>query len=219
MAPAAQAATDELPTEQEASRGAFTASFGMWTFLASEVLFFGGLIVAYAAMRFQWPEGFAAASRETHVVLGTVNTALLLTSSALVALAASHEEEADFERHRARIAWLLAGACALGLAFIAIKGVEYRKEWLEHLVPGAHFKLRGTTGAELFFMLYFVTTGLHAVHLTIGVVVLGVFAWAAHRGKAWVMPRRVEAAGLYWHFVDVVWIFLYPLIYLAGRAT
>jgi cytochrome c oxidase subunit 3 len=190
---------------------AFTPQFGMWVFLASEVLFFGGLIVAYTYARSHWPDGFAAASHETHVVLGTINTALLLTSSACVALAVSLDR-------RQWASWLLTAACALGIAFIAIKGVEYRKEWLEHLVPGANFRLANVQGAELFFVLYFLITGLHAVHLTIGAGVLAFFAWGTHRGKPWALPRRVEAAGLYWHFVDIVWIFLYPLIYLGGRA-
>jgi cytochrome c oxidase subunit 3 len=192
-----------------------TAQFGMWVFLASEVLFFGGLIAAYTYGRSHWPEGFAAAGHETHVVLGTVNTALLLTSSAFVAMAVAWGEERGKQR---RIAWLLAAACALGVAFMAIKGVEYRKEWLEHLVPGPHFRMAGVRGAELFFVLYFLITGLHAVHLTIGIAVLAVFAWGAHRAKPWAEPRRIDAAGLYWHFVDVVWIILYPLIYLGGRA-
>ena len=202
--------TAVLSRAETRDHDALTAQLGMWVFLASEVLFFGGLFAAYAYGRVHWPDGFAAASHETHVVLGTVNTALLLTSSALVALAVDG---------RARAAWLLTGACARGLAFMAIKGIEYRKEWLEHLVPGADFRLHGTPGAELFFVLYFLVTGLHAVHLTIGIVVLGVFAWGSHRARPWALPRRIEAAGLYWHFVDIVWIFLYPLIYLGGRAS
>jgi cytochrome c oxidase subunit 3 len=191
------------------------ASLGMWVFLASEVLFFGGLFVAYAYGRMHWPEGFAAASRQTHVALGTVNTALLLTSSALVALAVACGEARE---RRAWVARLLSASCLLGLAFLALKGVEYRKEWLEHLVPGPHFGPTGRQGAELFFVLYFLVTGLHAVHLTVGIGVLGVFAWGSHRARAWAQASRIEAAGLYWHFVDVVWIFLYPLIYLGGRA-
>jgi cytochrome c oxidase subunit 3 len=188
----------------------------MWVFLASEVLFFGGLFMAYTYGRSHWPGGFAAASHETHVVLGTVNTALLLTSSALVALAVACDE---LDADRRWVARLLAASAALGIAFMVIKGIEYRKEWLEHLVPGAQFRLRDAAGAELFFVLYFLTTGLHAVHLSVGIVVLAAFAWGTHGGRPWALPRRVEAAGLYWHFVDVVWIFLYPLIYLGGRAT
>jgi cytochrome c oxidase subunit 3 len=100
---------------------------------------------------------------------------------------------------------------------MVLKGVEYGKEWHEHLVPGADFRLRNVPGAELFFVLYFLITGLHAVHLMVGIVVLAVFAWGTRRLKPWALPHRIEAAGLYWHFVDVVWIFLYPLIYLGGR--
>jgi cytochrome c oxidase subunit 3 len=193
-----------------------TARLGMWVFIASEVLFFGGLFVAYAYGRSHWPDGFATAGRETHVVLGTLNTALLLTSSALVALAVQADESGE---RRGWIPWLLAASAALGIAFVAIKGIEYRTEWLEHLVPGASFRLHDVQGAEMFFVLYFLTTGLHAVHLTIGIAVLGTFAWGRHRAKHWALPRHIEVAGLYWHFVDIVWICLYPLLYLVGRAT
>jgi cytochrome c oxidase subunit III len=192
-----------------------TGPFGMWVFLASEVLFFGALLVAYAYGRSHWPAGFAAASRETHVVIGTVNTALLLTSSALVALAVALGETRE---RRGRVPLLLWGACALGLAFIALKGVEYAKEFHEHLVPGASFRLQDESGAQLFYVLYFLATGLHAVHLTIGIAILAVFAHGSRRSRPWASAPRIEAAGLYWHFVDVVWIFLYPLIYLGGRS-
>lgn len=192
-----------------------TGPFGMWVFLASEVLFFGALLLAYAYGRSHWPAGFAAASHETHVVIGTLNTALLLTSSALVALAVACGQTHEGPR---RVPALLWGACLLGLAFLALKGVEYTKEFHERLVPGASFRLQDEGGAQLFYVLYFLATGLHAVHLTIGIVILAVFAHGSRRLKAWAVPRRIEAAGLYWHFVDVVWIFLYPLIYLGGRS-
>jgi cytochrome c oxidase subunit 3 len=193
-----------------------TAQLGMWVFLASEVLFFGGLFLAYLHGRSHWPSGFAAASRHTDVLLGSVNTALLLSSSALVALAVACHAHAP---RRGRVPWLLGAAAALGLAFLAIKGVEYRHEWQQGLFPGPGFALAHEPGAALFFLLYFVTTGLHALHLAIGIAVLGSFAWGTARLAPWTPQRRVEAAGLYWHFVDVVWIFLYPLLYLVGRAT
>lgn len=189
------------------------ALLGMWVFLASEVLFFGGLLLAYAYGRSHWPAGFAAASRETHVVIGTLNTALLLTSSALVALAVTCGEL----RQPRRVGPLLWTACALGLAFMALKGLEYAMELREQLLPGSSFRLP-EVGASLFYVLYFLATGLHAVHLAIGIAILGVLAWGCGRQKPWAGPRRIEAAGLYWHFVDVVWIFLYPLIYLGGRS-
>lgn len=192
---------------------ALAGPLGMWVFLASEVLFFGGLLLTYAYGRSHWPAGFAAASRETHVVIGTVNTALLLTSSALVALAVACGEL----RRPRRVAPLLWGASALGLAFVVLKGVEWALEFREQLVPGPSFRL-AEAGAPLFYVFYFLATGLHAVHLVIGIAVLAVFAWGSGRGHAWAVPRRVEAAGLYWHFVDLVWIFLYPLIYLGGRS-
>lgn len=197
---------DELPHD--------TAQLGMWVFLATEVLFFGGLLVAYLYGRTHWPQGFAAASRHTDVVLGTLNTGVLLTSSALVALAVACDEHAP---RRTWVPWLLGAAAALGVAFLVIKGMEYRKEWHEGLFPGPGFELAGTPGAELFFMLYFVMTGLHALHLLIGIGLLGVFGYGTQRMRPWAPARRVEVAGLYWHFVDIVWIFLYPLLYLVSR--
>jgi cytochrome c oxidase subunit 3 len=191
-----------------------TAQLGMWIFLATEVLFFGGLFAAYLYGRTHWPPGFAAASRHTDVLLGTVNTALLLTSSALVALAMVCDEEAERRRW---VSWLLGASAALGLAFLVIKGIEYRQEWHEGLFPGPGFALAGTPGAELFFMLYFVTTALHGLHLLIGIALLAVFAWGSARLAPWAPHRRLEVAGLYWHFVDIVWIFLYPLLYLVSR--
>ncbi|HEV6965300.1 cytochrome c oxidase subunit 3 [Roseateles sp.] len=192
----------------EADR-AETARFGLWIFLSTEVLFFGALLLAYAWGRVYWPEGFATASRHTDVLLGTLNTGLLLTSSVLVALAV--------ESPAPRV-WSLLMATALGLAFLAIKGLEYRHDWRDALIPGPGFALP-ERGAQLFFELYFVMTALHAVHLLIGTGVLGIFAWGSSSRAAWLTPQRLELAGLYWHFVDIVWIVLYPLLYLAGRAV
>jgi cytochrome c oxidase subunit 3 len=184
------------------------ARLGMWIFLASELLFFGGLLLSYAYARSHWSAGFAEAGRHTHVVLGTINTALLLSSSAVVALAVACTRHGVHARWTARLLWTTA---ALGLAFLAVKGLEYGMEWREHLVPGPRFELRAA-GSELFFLLYFLLTGLHAVHMLGGIVLMGVLA----RGAS---PRAVEAGALYWHFVDLVWIFLYPLLYLVGRST
>ena len=204
-----------LPAEIEAEREpeAGTGALGMWVFLASEVLFFGGLFVAYLYGRTHWPEGWSAASRRTDVVLGTVNTALLLTSSALAALAVACDE-ARRERWAAR---LLAATALLGLAFIAIKGAEWHADFAQGLAPGPAFALDSVAGAQEFFALYFVMTGLHAVHMAAGVGVLGTLAWGRHRRRAWARPAHVEVAALYWHFVDIVWIFLYPLLYLVSR--
>ena len=190
-----------------------TGKLGMWIFLASEVLFFGGLFVAYLYGRTTWPQGWAAASRHTDVVLGTVNTGLLLTSSAIVALAIACEETPRQRRWTARLLWTTA---SLGAAFLAIKGVEWRADWHEHLVPGPSFALP-VAGAQQFFALYFVMTGLHAVHMIAGVGVLALLAHGRARERAWATAPHLEIAGLYWHFVDLVWIFLYPLLYLVDR--
>ena len=186
---------------------------GMWVFLASEVLFFGGLFLAYLHGRAHWPQGWAAASRHTDVVLGTLNTALLLTSSAVVALAVACEEDATQRRWTAR---LLALTAAMGTAFLIIKGFEWHTEWDEHLVPGPAFAL-DVPGAQQFFVLYFVMTGLHGVHMIAGIAMLAVLARGRSRRRAWAGARQIEVAALYWHFVDVVWIFLYPLLYLVQR--
>lgn len=222
-----------------------TAQFGMWVFLASELLFFGGLFLAYLYGRSHWPDGFAAAARHTNVAIGTANTAVLLTSSLFAALAVAaaretmprHEtlplretpaaREASFAQRdgasRRRVATLLWITVALGAVFLALKGIEYRKDWLDGLVPGPSFRLGDAQeptppGAELFFVLYWVATLLHAVHLCIGIGVLSVFAVGAGRGAVWMHPPRIDVAALYWHFVDVVWIVVYPLLYLPGRA-
>jgi cytochrome c oxidase subunit 3 len=186
---------------------------GMWVFLASEVLFFGGLFVAYLYGRTHWPQGWAAASRHTDVVLGTVNTAVLLTSSAVVALAVACEEDARARRWSAR---LLALTAALGVVFLVVKGFEWHAEWDEHLLPGPQFALP-EPGAQEFFALYFVMTGLHGVHMMVGIAVLALLAHGRSREREWARARHLEVAALYWHFVDIVWIFLYPLLYLVQR--
>lgn len=190
-----------------------TASLGMWVFLATEVMFFGVLFLAYAHARMADPRGFAAASRLTHEWLGTINTALLLSSSLTMALAV----RGGWAGERAAAIRLLWITAALGLAFIGIKGVEYALEWRDGLVPVLNFTYAGADrrAVESFFFLYFVLTGVHAIHLSIGIALL---AWLAIRGRDPSHPvhRRdtAECLGLYWHFVDAVWIFLYPLVYL-----
>jgi len=192
----------------------------MWIFIASEMLFFGGLMLAYAWGRAYDPAGFAQASRHTHVLIGTVNTALLLSSSLLVALA-TLAAEIDATARARLCRGLLAGAALIGLLFLALKGVEYRMEWREHLVPGPGFFAEESEpplrGAALFFAFYFIATGLHALHVAVGVVWLGVLGFAFHRRKRWADGTRTHIAGLYWHFVDAVWVLLYPLLYLVER--
>jgi cytochrome c oxidase subunit 3 len=191
-----------------------TVTLGMWTFLATEVLFFGALIAAYFNYRIWFGAEFIAAARMTKVVLGTINTGVLLTSSACMAMAVTTYEAGA---RRTPVLWL-TGTAMLGVAFVLIKGFEYSLEYQEHLVPALNFDLARHGGiAEIFFMFYFCATGLHALHLLIGI---GLVAWLA----TWIGTGRIDRSGstvrligLYWHFIDIVWIFLFPLIYLAGR--
>lgn len=193
------------------------AVFGMWIFLATEVLFFGGMLFAYTVYRGVYPEGFAEAGRHTKIVIGTVNTVILLTSSFVVAWAVHLAE-----RGRGRgVAVLLGVAALLGTIFLGLKSFEYYQEWHEGLVPGLRFEAAGphAHAMELFYLLYFMMTGVHGLHVTIGIGLLATMAVRAWRGafsSAYHTP--VEITGLYWHFVDIVWIFLYPLIYLVGRS-
>ncbi len=192
------------------------AQLGMWIFLATEVLFFGGLFLSYTVYRSLYPYAFAAASHHTEVVLGGINTAILLFSSTLMALGVRAAEL----RNRRQLVWLLLGTAFLGIVFMGIKGLEYHKDFVEHLVPGSHFEWHeaNSSHAEMFFWLYFAMTGLHAIHVTVGIFVLLTLSFLAWLGKftsGHYTP--VEVAGLYWHFVDIVWIFLFPLIYLAGH--
>ncbi len=192
------------------------ATLGMWVFLVTEIMFFGGLFTAYLVNRLFFGATFAAASRHLDVTLGTINTAVLIASSFTMALAV---RAAQLGARRAQVLLLLA-TMALGTAFVVIKGAEYLHKVHQHLVPGLDFRWAegAPGGAYLFFSLYFAMTGLHAVHVLIG---LGLLAWlvlAARRGRfgpAYHAP--VEVTGLYWHFVDIVWIFLFPLLYLIGR--
>jgi cytochrome c oxidase subunit III len=201
----------DLQQQQEA------AQLGIYTFLASEVLLFGGLILAYSVYRYGYPADFAAAARETKIVIGTANTAILLTSSFLVAWAV-----AAARLDAGRLASiLLSGAVLLGVVFLLLKGLEYSQEYREHLVPGISFQFSDehVRGAVLFFLFYFVATAVHALHVLIGTGVLAVIAHRAARGTY--SPRYhapITVAGLYWHFVDVIWIFLFALIYLPGRS-
>ncbi len=197
--------------DPEQQRSAST--LGMWVFLATEVLFFGGMFAGYLVYRVLYGEAFAEASHQMNLVLGTVNTAVLLSSSLTMALAVN----AAGRGIRGRTVLFLLLTMALGLTFLGIKGVEYAQKYQEHLVPGLNFAFEGSNAnhVQMFFVLYFLLTGFHALHLTIGVGVLSVMTAKAYRGRFsadYYSP--VEIAGLYWHFVDIIWIFLYPLLYL-----
>jgi len=196
-----------------------TASLGMWLFLAQELLFFGGLFLVYAVARWSHPAAFAEGSAQLDPVLGTANTAILLASSFTMALAVRAGQRG---RPRRIVAFLLA-TIVLGSAFLVVKGVEYEHKVHEGLFPGAGFVAPGEAAAapgalQLFFSLYFAMTGLHALHMVVGVVVLAALVRPAARGRFGPDDHALlEGTGLYWHFVDVVWIFLFPLLYLLGR--
>lgn len=201
---------DTIEQQREADK------LGMWIFLATEVMFFGGLIMCYTFGRFSYPAVFEAASHRLYIHYGGTNTAVLLCSSLTMALAV---RAAQLGRARSLVGFLLL-TIGLGLTFLVIKGFEYHTDYVEKLVPGFHFQWEGTGGrqAAMFFWLYFVLTGLHALHVTIGVGILSVVTWLSFRGRinaANAMPA--EITGLYWHFVDIVWVFLFPLLYLVGH--
>src|SRR5438067_6972440 len=201
---------DDAAQQRDAS------TLGMWVFLTTETLFFGALFFGYAIARANFPDAFAAASRHTNIVLGTANTAVLLTSSFFMALAVW----AASQRARKPTTLFLVITALLGLLFAAIKLTEYALDYREHLVPALDFAFAPAhfNGAELFFWFYFTATGLHLAHLSIGIAIVLVFAWRSYRARVENLDTRIEIAGLYWHFVDIVWIFLYPLLYLVSRA-
>jgi cytochrome c oxidase subunit 3 len=192
------------------------ATLGMWVFLVTEVLFFGGLFAAYCVYRTWYPDAFAAASHELIVWAGTTNTAVLITSSLTMALAVHAAQTGD----RRRLMAFLAVTMLLGALFLGIKAFEYYSEFAEHHVPGFDFRFAPEhfRHAQVFFSLYFVMTGVHALHMIIGLGVMAVmliWAWRGTITREYYNP--IEISGLYWHFVDIVWIFLFPLLYLIGR--
>ena len=191
------------------------AGLGMWTFIITEVLFFGGLFTGYTIYRLLYPVAFAEASNHLFRWIGAGNTAVLLTSSLTMALAAQAAERGA----RRRVAGFLLVTVLLGCIFLGLKGLEYTLDVREGLVPGAGFaagEFADPAHSQLFYLFYWIMTGLHALHVTIGIGVLAVLAVMARRGRfgAGDNPNAVEMAGLYWHFVDVVWLFLLPLLYL-----
>lgn len=195
------------------SRQREASTFGMWVFLASELLFFSGMILAYSAARYFDPQGFFDGARRTNVAFGTTNTVILLVSSFAIAMAA---QAADARKRRATLV-LLSATVALGLAFLVVKGFEYREDLSEGLFPGAGFPI-AQRGAEIFFSLYWTMTAVHAVHLTVGAVLVTRLAIVAGRRELPLTSPEISATALYWHLVDVIWIALYPLLYLTGRS-
>lgn len=192
------------------------SEMGMWVFLATEIILFSGLFLGFTTMRLTYPAAFQLGSRHTEFALGTLNTAVLLLSSMTMALAVS----ASHKGKRKQLVLLLLLTLALGVIFLGIKGFEYYLDWQKHEIPGDGF---AWTEAEpqhvqLFFLFYFFMTGLHAVHLTVGIGVVAIVAFLAwRRSDTAAHSTPIELTGLYWHLVDIVWVFLYPLLYLNGR--
>ncbi len=189
-------------------------TLGMWIFLATEVMFFGGLFTAYAVYRHRMPQGFQLASGEyLKETWGSINTAVLLGSSLSVALAVHAAQHGM----RKLLVWLLAITLLLGGAFLLIKAHEYQLEYHEGVIPTLRFTYDGPHANEVFVFMsfYFTLTGLHALHMLIGLalwLVMLIRAWRGHFSAAYYAP--IEIMGLYWHFVDIIWIFLFPLLYL-----
>jgi cytochrome c oxidase subunit 3 len=219
---------DDVEQQREAG------TLGMWAFLVTEVMFFGGLFLAYILYRSKYPVEFAVASNSLNVTMGFINTLVLICSSLTMALGVYFSQVGN----RGLLILFLILTMILGLTFLVIKGVEYHEKYVEHHIPvrfqtyqfkwepraseagGAReesSRAVDTGHVEMFFWLYFAMTGVHALHMIIGLGILTTLVLMARRGRftpAYHSP--VELSGLYWHFVDIVWIFLFPLLYLIG---
>jgi cytochrome c oxidase subunit 3 len=203
---------DDLEQQHESS------VLGMWAFLITEILFFGGLFMAYIFYRWKYPAAMEMGSEELDAVLGGVNTAVLLVSSLTMVLAVNAAQQG-----KAKLTtYLLIATMILGAAFLAVKAFEYGQKIEHHLVPGMNFAYHGKNelnadpkNIEAFFFIYFAMTGVHAAHMIIGIVIVAIIARNAWKGRYTAEYNNpVEVIGLYWHFVDIIWIFLYPLLYL-----
>jgi cytochrome c oxidase subunit 3 len=201
-------------------------TMGMWLFIAQEIMFFGGLFAVYVVYRAMHFAAFTDGSQHLDWRIGAFNTAVLIGSSLTMALGV---HAAARGQRKAIVAWLLA-TITLGSVFLGVKVVEYREKFEHHLVPGAgfHYEVKDeenqradpaiASHVETFFTLYFGMTGLHAFHMIVGIPIIGwmaVRAWGGEFGPGYFTP--IEFTGLYWHFVDIIWIFLFPLLYLVGH--
>lgn len=201
---------DHLEQQRQAS------TMGIWLFLITEVMFFGGLFTGYIVYRAMYPEAWKLGSHELDIALGCFNTVVLILSSLTMALSVHAAQVGD----QKKLSRNILATIGLGTVFLVVKAVEYAAKGSHHLVPGTSFEFAGEfpRQVELFFSFYFTMTGLHAIHMVVGIGIL-VWLWVqARKGKyheKYYNP--VEVTGLYWHFVDVVWIFLFPLLYLIGR--
>ena len=195
------------------------STLGMWIFLITEIMFFGGMFLAYSIYRSRYPEVFALASTSLNVYVGAANTIVLLCSSLTMVLAV---RAAQLGSRRGIILFLIL-TLILGGVFLGVKAYEWNEKFVEHHVPGPSFHFEelpaGQQGnAQIFFSLYFAMTGLHALHMVIGVGILSTLIYQASKGKfsaEYMTP--VDVSGLYWHFVDIIWIYLFPLLYLIDR--
>jgi cytochrome c oxidase subunit 3 len=230
--PALQHHFENMEQQREAS------TLGMWVFLVTEIMFFGGMFLAYTLYRSKFPQAFASASNHLDIALGAVNTGVLILSSFTMALAVYGTQVG---RRKLQI-FCLSVTIVLGLTFLGIKAVEYYDKYVDNLIPGTlipghpfhpevqtpdtpfdEHKLVLLSGArvenvEMFYWIYFAMTGMHAVHMIIGVGLLSVLLYFSLKGRydpEYHSP--IEVTGLYWHFVDIVWIYLFPLLYLLGR--
>ena len=204
---------DNMEQQREAG------TLGMWAFLITEIMFFGGLFLAYILYRTKFPDSFSAASSHLDWKLGAFNTAVLIFSSLTMALAVYYSQMGD----RAKLIGFLVLTILLGLTFLVVKAIEYHDKYVKHHIPGPFFGFRWEEHAgdpkqvEMFYYIYFAMTGVHALHMVIGIGIMLVLVLMARRGRF--TPEYhspVEISGLYWHFVDIVWIFLFPLLYLLG---
>jgi len=204
-------------------------TLGMWVFLVTEIMFFGGMFLAYTLYRYKYPEAFAAASNHLDIKLGATNTVVLIFSSFTMAMAVFSTQVG---KRRNSIVFLIL-TMILGLTFLGMKAIEYHDKYVSNLIPGTlipghpfnpnvhelHLPPSVPVGnVEMFYWIYFAMTGMHALHMIIGIGILTVIlilAWRGRFGPEYHAP--VEISGLYWHFVDIVWIFLFPLLYLLGR--
>ena len=195
------------------------STLGMWIFLITEIMFFGGMFLAYTVYRSAYPDVFAVASTSLNVYIGAANTIVLLCSSLTMVLAV---RAAQLGSQKAIVLFLIL-TLALGFVFLGVKAYEWNEKFEEHHIPGHSFHLEGLAPelqgqAQLFFSLYFAMTGLHALHMVVGAGIMFVLTWQAHKGRFgpdYMTP--VDIGGLYWHFVDIIWIFLFPLLYLIDR--
>jgi cytochrome c oxidase subunit 3 len=186
---------------------------GMWIFLVTEVMFFGGLFMAYIVYRNAYPDAWQVSSQQLNVYMGAANTAVLICSSLTMVLAVRAAQVGS----RAGQVVNLILTLIFGSTFLVVKYFEYAEKFEHHLVPGPHFTDTLPLGSQIFFSLYFIMTGIHALHMVVGIILMLVILWMAWKGTF--TPDYygpIEVAGLYWHFVDIVWIFLFPLLYLLG---